>query len=60
MTPTPEKDGDSMTGLELDFAISKKRTGEDAAEYPRRRATIAVSLGLRAHDVQRRPDHCCD
>ncbi|KAJ5485344.1 hypothetical protein N7539_005332 [Penicillium diatomitis] len=44
MTPTPERDADGMTGIELEFSLNKKRTGEDIAEYPRRRATIACQI----------------
>jgi hypothetical protein len=42
MTPPPERDIDPITGGELEG--TKKRSSEDAAEYPRRRATIAVGI----------------
>ncbi|KAJ5438395.1 uncharacterized protein N7458_009393 [Penicillium daleae] len=42
MTPPPERDIDPITGGELEG--TKKRSSEDAAEYPRRRATIACQI----------------
>lgn len=44
MTPPPERDIDPFTGAELELSGSKKRSSEEATEYPRRRATIAVGL----------------
>lgn len=44
MTPPPERDIDPLTGAELELSGTKKRSSEDATEYPRRRATIAVGL----------------
>jgi hypothetical protein len=44
MTPPPERDIDPITGAELDLLGTKKRSSEDASEYPRRRATIAVGF----------------
>ncbi|KAJ5896557.1 uncharacterized protein N7473_005956 [Penicillium subrubescens] len=44
MTPPPERDIDPITGAELDLSGTKKRSSEDASEYPRRRATIACQI----------------
>jgi hypothetical protein len=44
MTPPPERDVDPIIGSDFDLSGTKKRSSEDAAEYPRRRATIAVSF----------------
>ncbi|KAJ5150991.1 uncharacterized protein N7482_010243 [Penicillium canariense] len=44
MTPPPERDFDLVAGAELDMSGNRKRSSEDATEYPRRRATIACQI----------------
>ncbi|KAJ5898599.1 hypothetical protein N7504_008887 [Penicillium tannophilum] len=41
---SPEKDNDSVAGSDVHYVSNKKRSNSEAADYPRRRATIACQI----------------
>jgi hypothetical protein len=41
---SPEKDIDLVTGIDVNYETNKKRSNSETADYPRRRAIIAVGI----------------
>lgn len=48
---SPEKEIDPVAGIDVNYELNKKRSNSEAADYPRRRATIAVGISHYRWDV---------